>query len=82
MDIVLPPGLLYAVGALLVVLGGMRAYHLGWKRRERDEPESDDPEAAPRPKATADRRHITFGLIWLAMGLFLIVSTLIKARGR
>src|ERR1700742_3234776 len=33
MKVVLPPLFFYGVAALLIVLGALRAYHLGWKSR-------------------------------------------------
>jgi hypothetical protein len=36
---------------------------------------TSDPRAAG---ATNHKRHLTFGLIWVAMGIFLVVSTLVN----
>jgi hypothetical protein len=38
---VIPPVLLYAFGTVLTVLGGLRAYFLGWKQRP-DVPEEEE----------------------------------------
>jgi hypothetical protein len=69
MNIVIPPLIFYAVGAALVVGGTVRALTLG-RRDQAREIADDDP-----AKARARRRHLTFGLVWIAMGLFLIAST-------
>ena len=82
MRIDLPPALFHGVGLLLVVFGTLRAYRLGWQRRRRESrsPSSgheDDGGHRPDPAA---RRHIMFGVLWVAMGVFLVVSTYINSR--
>jgi hypothetical protein len=84
MNIELPPALFYGVGIILTLFGALRAYHLGWQRREieraRAEAKGDGDEDNGRRPATTARRHITFGLFWVVMGLFLLVSTYLKSR--
>jgi hypothetical protein len=93
MQFQIPPAIIYAFGAMLVVFGVVRAYHLGWKQRpdpdeaggEVDEKAGDEGDEEDRPRAapsTAHRRHLRWGIAYVAMGLFLIVSTLWSARGR
>jgi hypothetical protein len=92
MRIDLPPALFHGVGILLIVFGTLRAYHLGWQRRLKEvppDPEAEDaaapddgappPEPVLRPDPAA-RRHIMFGVLWVAMGIFLVVSTYINSR--
>jgi hypothetical protein len=43
-NLVIPPILLYAFGSVLVVLGSLRAYYLGWLKRP--DTEEDDEDAA------------------------------------
>ncbi|HEY0712265.1 MAG TPA: hypothetical protein VGF45_06310 [Polyangia bacterium] len=50
---VIPPLLLYAFGAVLAVMGGLRAYFLGWKQRP-DVPEEADDEPAAQGQAGPD----------------------------
>jgi hypothetical protein len=69
MNVVIPPLFFYVVGALLVIGGAVRAVVLG-RRNSSRELREDTP-----AQAKARRRHLTFGLIWIAMGLFLIFST-------
>jgi cytochrome c biogenesis protein CcdA len=69
MNIVIPPIFFYVMGAILVVSGAVRAATLGRRDPER-ELLDDTPE-----RAKARRRHLTFGIVWVAMGLFLIFST-------
>jgi hypothetical protein len=97
----LPPAILYVFGLIIAVMGGMRAYHLGWRRRPEgaegeeaaaDETGGDDAsEVAPtapesgkggwaRAKGGGYKRHIAMGLLWVAMGLFLIISTALNTR--
>jgi hypothetical protein len=124
-NLVIPPVLFYAFGALLVSMGGVRAYYLGWRKRpelDDDEDEADDtasagpevsdedvaaaiagqdpgvaPAVAAKPSDTPDadvepvetvparkvaraggdghKRHLVMGLLYVAMGLFLLAST-------
>jgi hypothetical protein len=102
----IPPAILYVFGLIIVSLGGLRAYHLGWKRRpaaeaadaaatEGPETEAGDEAAAKEEEPAEDaprrpawsradgggyKRHITMGLLWVAMGLFLIISTALNNR--
>jgi hypothetical protein len=69
MNLVIPPLFFYLIGAALMIGGAVRAATLG-RRDSRGEINEDSPE-----RAKARRRHRTFGLIWVAMGLFLIAST-------
>ncbi len=69
MNVVIPPLFFYVVGALLVVFGALRAATLG-RRKEARELGEDTPQ-----QAKARRRHVTFGIVWIVMGLFLIFST-------
>jgi hypothetical protein len=69
MNLVIPPLFFYLIGAALTIGGAVRAATLG-RRHPGREINDDSPE-----RAKARRRHRTFGLIWVAMGLFLIAST-------
>ena len=76
MNVVIPPVIFYVVGAALVVGGIVRALTLGRRNASR-EISDDDP-----ARTKARRRHFTFGLVWVAMGLFLIASTVGVLRTR
>lgn len=69
MNVVIPPLFFYIVGALLVIFGALRAVTMG-RRKESHEVTEDSPQ-----QVKARRRHLTFGIVWIVMGLFLIVST-------
>jgi hypothetical protein len=69
MNIVIPPLFFYTIGAVLLVAGVVRALTLGRRHPEREL--VDDTPA----RAKARRRHFTFGIVWVAMGLFLLLST-------
>ena len=69
MFVVIPPLFFYVVGALLVIGGIIRAAALG-RRNPSRELREDSP-----AQEKARRRHRTFGLVWIAMGIFLIAST-------
>jgi hypothetical protein len=76
MNVVIPPLIFYLVGAALVIGGTIRALMLG-RRNPTREIADDDP-----AKTRARRRHLTFGLVWMGMGLFLIASTAGVLRSR
>jgi hypothetical protein len=79
----LPPALFYGVGAVLIVFGALRAVFLGWKQKPQvleENPEEAAGAGWSRSAAGAYKRHLTFGALWVAMGLFLVVSTIIKTR--
>jgi hypothetical protein len=76
MNVVIPPLVFYVVGAALVLGGTIRAFTLGRKNPTR-ELDDDDPR-----RVTARRRHLTFGVVWVLMGLFLIASTAGVLRSR
>jgi hypothetical protein len=77
MTVELPPALFYGLGLLLIVFGTLRAHHLGWQRRQQEgAPEGE----APARTDGGARRHIMFGVLWVVMGLFLVVSTYLKSR--
>jgi uncharacterized membrane protein len=69
MNVVIPPLFFYLIGAALVIFGVLRAATLG--RRKTDRELSEDTPA----RGKARKRHLTFGIVWILMGLFLIVST-------
>jgi hypothetical protein len=88
MNINLPPALFFIVGAVLIVFGALRAYHFGWRRRpasgaapEGGEQEQEEEERAPGARSVgglSHKRHFLFGLLWIFMGLFLIISTVVN----
>ncbi len=94
MDIVLPPALFYGVGIVLIVFGALRAVFLGWRQKPRPEmTEETDGEGLDEQEAGSGstgggwsrssgggyKRHLTFGILWVGLGLFLVVSTAIKS---
>jgi uncharacterized membrane protein len=74
MHVQLPASLIYALGAVLVLFGGVRAVHLGWRGRDRPV----DEETTGRKQGP--RYHLTVGIIWVAMGLFFLISTYVQSR--
>ena len=74
MHLQLPPAIPYAVGAVLVVFGSLRALHLGWQRRDR-EPDDERP-----ARSTTPRYHLMWGTIQVVMGLGLLISTYYQSR--
>ena len=72
MNVAIPPIFFYVIGAMLVIFGALRALTLG-RRSERSLVDADGNENPAR--AGERRRHLRFGIIWVLMGVFLIVST-------
>jgi hypothetical protein len=69
MNVVIPPIFFYAVGTLFVVMGALRAIYLG-RRRPGREIDEDTPE-----RAKLRKRHLTFGIVYVLAGIFLILLT-------
>jgi len=74
MNLVIPPLFFYVVGAMLVIFGAWRTAWLG-RRHPSREVETEVSETAAAAADKARRRHFLFGLVWVALGLFLILST-------
>jgi hypothetical protein len=77
----LPPALFYGLGTVLIVFGVLRAVFLGW--RQKPQPAEDLEEAGTgwsRSSGGGYKRHLTFGVLWVVMGLFLVLSTIVKSR--
>jgi len=96
MNLVIPPLFFYAIGAMLVIFGGARAVWLGVRRPSRELEIDADADAGAgadqddggqgagkrAAAAKARRRHLIFGIVWVLMGIFLIVSTAGVLKGR
>jgi uncharacterized membrane protein len=76
----LPPVLFYVLGTVLIVFGALRAYHMGWKVRNAPQDPEDAERRPGRGNRYNGRQHLRFGLVWVAMGLFLVISTFLNAR--
>ena len=74
MNVVFPPLLFYALGAFLVIAGGLRAATLGRKRGE----VTEETEAHIKNR----KRHFKYGIVWILLGAFLIFSTANTLRKR
>jgi hypothetical protein len=70
----LPVALPYFIGCLLIVLGSLRAIHMGWLRRDREL----DEEGARRRQGP--RYHLVWGILWVVAGLGLVITTYIQSR--
>jgi hypothetical protein len=83
MQLNIPPIIPYAVGAMLVVFGALRAKYLGAPRMPREtESEAETSTIAPAVRGKEQRRHLRMGVIWTLLGLFLLVSTFLQMRRR
>jgi hypothetical protein len=85
MQVNLPPIIPYIIGLALIVFGGLRIKFLG-APRARPERDTDllEPSAAPREevieRGSEQRRHIRWGVIWMLLGAFVVISTYLQAH--
>jgi hypothetical protein len=87
MQVNLPPFLFYSIGSMLIVFGALRIKYLGaprLRRRPADDSElsgdrADEPEERLE-RGPEQRRHIRWGIIWILLGLFLVISTFVQVR--
>jgi uncharacterized membrane protein HdeD (DUF308 family) len=83
MQLNVPPIIPYAIGALLVMSGVLRAKYLGAPRTPAmTEQDAETSTNQPEVRGKEQRRHLRMGVIWVLLGLFLLVSTYIQARRR
>ena len=86
MHLNIPPTIPYAVGAVLVLFGALRAKYLGAPRVLQETEEEEDAETsttlAHAVRGKEQRRHLRMGVVWVVLGLFLVVSTYLNARKR
>jgi hypothetical protein len=90
MQLNLPPIIPYAVGCALILFGTLRVKYLGeprLRRRHADDGAGNEASsgqvAEPEEsfeRGPEQRRHIRWGIIWILLGLFLVVSTFIQVR--
>jgi hypothetical protein len=88
MQINIPPAIPYAVGAILILFGILRAKYLAAPRAPRladdDQAESSlgKAEARAEIRGPEQRRHLRMGIVWILLGLFLVISTIMQMRRR
>ncbi len=87
MQVNLPPIIPYIIGLALIVFGGLRIKYLGAPRarRERDADLRDDEALSPPREEVVERgpeqrRHIRWGIIWILLGAFVVISTYMQAH--
>jgi hypothetical protein len=85
MQVNLPPIIPYIIGFALIVFGGLRIKFLGAPRArcERDT-DLQEPSGPPREdvieRGPEQRRHIRWGIIWILLGAFVVISTYLQTR--
>jgi hypothetical protein len=84
MQINIPPAIPYAVGAALIFFGILRAKYLGAPRAPRPSDNLEEDTAAVRAEVRGpeQRRHLRMGVVWVLLGLFLVISTIVQIRRR
>jgi hypothetical protein len=90
MQLNLPPIIPYAVGCILILFGALRINYLGAPRvrKRNDDDESAGEVSGDRTvepeerlqRGPQQRRHIRWGIIWILLGLFLVISTFVQVR--
>jgi hypothetical protein len=88
MQLNIPPVIPYAVGAMLVIFGILRVKYLSAPRPPKVLDDAEVGEESGKQRSTADvrgpdqRRHLRMGVVWILLGLFLVVSTILQMRRR
>ena len=87
MQVNLPPIIPYIVGLALILFGGLRIKFLGAPRARRERDTDLQEAAAPPPEEIIERgpeqrRHIRWGIIWILLGAFVVISTYVQAHRR
>jgi hypothetical protein len=83
MHLNIPPIIPYAVGAMLVVFGSLRAKYLSAPRTSRMTEEDAGTSTNEEPvRGKEQRRHLRMGVVWVLLGLFLLISTYVQAHRR
>ena len=83
MHLNIPPVIPYAVGAMLVIFGILRAKYLSAPRMPRITDEGAETSVnPPAVRGKEQRRHLRMGVIWVLLGLFLLISTYAQVRRR
>jgi hypothetical protein len=77
----LPPIIPYLFGVILLVFGILRVKYLGAPRPPGDAPdESLGAEEAAPVRGPTQRRHLRWGVIYVLLGLFLVISTYVQTH--
>jgi hypothetical protein len=77
----IPPIVTYIFGAFLIVFGILRVKYLGAPRPPETEEGAPD-DNAPPVRGVVQKRHVRWGVIYVLLGLFLIISTYIQIHRR
>jgi hypothetical protein len=81
MRLQIPALIPYLFGAVLVVFGIVRVKYLAAPRPPRDA--SDEPEGAEQAapvRGPVQKRHLRWGVIYVLLGLFLLISTYVQTH--
>lgn len=79
MHLNIPPIIPYAVGAMLVIFGILRAKYLSAPRTPRmTEEDAESSVNPPSVRGKEQRRHLRMGVVWILLGLFLLISTYVQ----
>jgi len=83
MHLNIPPIIPYAIGAMLVIFGILRAKYLSAPRTPRmTEEDAETSTNLPLVRGKEQRRHLRMGVVWVLLGLFLLISTYVQAHRR
>jgi hypothetical protein len=85
----IPPLVTYLFGSFLVVFGIVRAKYLAAPRTLPPSPDEDEGRAEGQPaveaapvRGKAQLRHLRWGVVYILLGLFLVISTYLETRRR
>lgn len=72
----IPPIVSYVFGAILLLFGVLRVKYLAAPRSPSDEDGGNETSTERSPvRGKAQRRHLRWGIIYVLLGLFLVLST-------
>jgi hypothetical protein len=71
----IPPIVSYVFGAILVVFGVLRVKYLAAPRPAPGDDDAESSTQGPAVRGKVQQRHLRWGVIYVLLGLFLIIST-------
>jgi hypothetical protein len=78
----IPPIVSYVFGAILVFFGVLRVRYLAAPRPPRADDDTEGATEGPPVRGKVQQRHLRWGIIYVLLGLFLVVSTYYQTHRR
>jgi hypothetical protein len=78
----IPPLVPYVFGVILVTFGVLRVKYLAAPRPPRASEGDDSSTEGPPVRGPLQHRHLRWGVIYVLLGLFLVISTYLQTHRR